>query len=190
MDLLDRLAGTVIYSREAVLDPPYTVQPGDTLPQIADRCQVPWQLLAKINGIADPLALRPGERLKVVRGPFDSVVNLRTNEVTLLLRGHYAARFTCAVGQDTATPVGEYAVVEKRANPTYYGPAGVINADDPSNPLGERQIDIGSRLSLHGCNTPQGLSPNESRGCIRLSNSDIDDVFDILSVGSRVVVKR
>ncbi|HEX7375776.1 MAG TPA: hypothetical protein VF278_01625, partial [Pirellulales bacterium] len=34
--LLDRLAGTVIYSREHLLERPYEVQPGDTLDKIAD----------------------------------------------------------------------------------------------------------------------------------------------------------
>ncbi len=189
LDLLDRLAATVIYSREHLVEPAYQAQPGDTLFTIADRHQVPWQLLGKINGITDPQRLAPGTSLKVLRGPFDAVVNQRTNEVTILLRGHYAGRFPCAIGQDAAIPLGEYSVSDKFANPTYYGPT-VVDADDPNNPLGERQILLGSnKLSLHGTSSPQGLG-NETRGSIRLSNADIDDVFDILSVGSRVVVRR
>jgi len=190
LDLLDRLAATVIYSREHLLEQPYVVRPGDTLLSVADRYQIPWELLAKINGVADPLRLRPGDNLKVVRGPFEAVVNLRTNELTLMLRGHYAGRFPCAVGQDAATPVGEYAIREKQANPTYYGPGGMIDADDPANPLGDRQIVLGNKVSLHGTSDPSGLAPHENRGSIRLSRTDIEDVFDILSVGSRVVIRH
>lgn len=190
LDLLDRLAATVIYSRENLLEPAYQVQVGDTLLTVADRYQVPWQLLAKINGVTDPQQIRSGEKLKVVRGPFDAVVNLRTNEVALMLRGHYAGRFPCAVGNDAATPVGEYAIREKVVNPTYYGPGGVVDADDPNNPLGERQLDLGNKLSIHATNDPNGMAPNETRGSIRLARTDCDDVFDILSVGSRVVIKR
>jgi len=190
LDLLDRLAATVIYSREHLIEPAYRVQPGENLYQIADRYQTPWQLLAKINGVADPHQVRPGDTLKVMRGPFDAVVNLRTNEVTLMLRGHYAGRFKCAVGQDATTPVGEYAVREKKANPTYYGPTGIVDADDPGNPLGERQLDLGSKISLHSTNDPNGIAPNETRGSIRLGRADAEDLYDILSVGSRVAIRR
>ena len=75
-ELLDQLAGTVIYSTQHLVEPPCEVQTGETLETIAQRYNVPWQLLAKINGIEDPHSLRPGERLKVVRGPFTAVISL------------------------------------------------------------------------------------------------------------------
>ncbi len=37
MDRLDQLAGTVVYSRQHMLEQPYTVQPGDTLEKVAGR---------------------------------------------------------------------------------------------------------------------------------------------------------
>lgn len=189
LELLDRLAATVIYSRDSWLEQAYTVQPGDTLMSIGDRYQVPWQLLGKINGIVEPNRIPPGTKLKVLRGPFEANVNLRTNEVTVLLRGHYAGRFPCAEGRDSPTTAGEYSIKEKHANPVYYGPT-IVDADDPNNPLGERQLVLGNKISLHGTTSPQGLNPSETRGSIRLSNADVDDLFDILSVGSRVVIRR
>ena len=35
---------------------------------VADKYQVPWQLLANINQVKDPMALLPGTELKVVGG--------------------------------------------------------------------------------------------------------------------------
>jgi LysM repeat protein len=64
--LLDQVAGTVVYSTQNLLENPYEVQPGERLEAISEKYQVPWQLLAKINGIDDPASLQPGERLKVV----------------------------------------------------------------------------------------------------------------------------
>jgi hypothetical protein len=51
--VLDQLAGTVIYSRKTFdgMEPLYTVRPGDTLDSIATSCNVPAILLARINGI-------------------------------------------------------------------------------------------------------------------------------------------
>ena len=91
--LLNQLAGTVIYSRDHLLLPAYEVQPGDTLERVAQHYKVPWQLLAKINGVADPNQLRPGDQLKVVQGPFDAHVNLRARQLTMMLGGASPAAF-------------------------------------------------------------------------------------------------
>jgi hypothetical protein len=188
LERVDQLAGTVIYSREHLLEPPYTVQPGDTLEKIAERYGVSWQLLGKINGISEGQPIRPGDQLKVMRGPFDALVSLHDFEMTLFLYGHYAGRFRIGIGQDQTTPEGELAVQNKVVNPTYYGPGQMIAPDDPANPLGGRWIDLGNRLGIHGTNDPASIGRAESRGCIRLSPPDIADVYDILSVGSRVTI--
>jgi len=188
-DLLDQLAGTVVYSRQHLLEPAYTVQPGDTLERIAERYDVPWQLLAKINGVPDSRYLRPGDQIKVLRGPFDASVNLTSYELTLMLRGRYAGRFKVGIGHDHSTPEGEFVVKNKVTNPAYPGPPPVA-ADDPANPLGERWIDLGNQIGIHGTNDPASIGRAESRGCIRLSPTDVDDVFDILSIGSKVVIRR
>jgi LysM repeat protein len=190
VDLLDRLAATVVYSREHLLEPAYVVRPGDTLDQIADRYQVPAPLLAKINGLADATQLPPGAALKVLRGPFDARVNLKTSELTLLLHGRYAGRFALTIGQDATTPEGEYNIKEKRTNPQYSGPGGIIEADDPNNPLGEFQLDLGNRISIHSA--PSGGVSNgaDLRGSLRLVPQDASDVFDMLTVGSRVTIHR
>jgi lipoprotein-anchoring transpeptidase ErfK/SrfK len=189
-DLLDQLAGTVVYSHESLVEPPYEVQQGETLQQVADRYQIPWQLLAKINGIADPAQVHPGEKLKVVRGPFSAVVDLNQKHMTLWIESRYAGSFPINVGRDQVAPPGTFEVKDKVENPIYYGPDQVIGADDPANPLGERWISLGQQLGIHGSNDPQGTARADERGCIRMSDRDIHDVYDILSVGSKVVIRR
>ena len=75
-DLLGQLAGTVIYSQQDLLLPPHVVAPGESLPSIASTLGISWQLLAKINNVAGPAQVRPGEHIKVIRGPFDAVVSV------------------------------------------------------------------------------------------------------------------
>lgn len=189
-ELLDQVAGTVVYSRQHLLEPPYVVQPGESLAQIAEKYEVPWQLLAKINGIRDPERLSPGQQLKVVRGPFDATIRLGRYELTLMLHGRYAGRFPIGIGRDQPVLEGSYVVKDKMVNPTYYGPNQVIDANDPNNPLGERLIGLGNRLSIHGTNDPQNIGRTGGPGTIALSARDVDDVYDILSIGSRVVIQR
>ena len=188
-DLLDQLAGTVIYSREHLLEPPYTVIPGDRLDQIAAKYQVPWELLAKINGIADPMNLTPGTQLKVVRGPFDGLIDKSRRRLTLFLDGMYAGSFPVGFGRDRPPVDGEYQVGAKVANPAYAGPDLQLSADDPNNPLGERLIDLGQGQVLHGTSEPANLTSDDARGCIRMAARDIEDVYDILTPGSRVIVR-
>lgn len=189
--LLDQLAGTVIYSRESLLEPPYEVQPGDNLEKIATAYSVPWQLLGKINGISDPQALHPGEKLKVVRGPFSAVVSLHTFRMTVWLNDLYAGSFPIGIGSDaTNTPEGMFDVQQKLENPTYYGPDHVVDANDPSNPLGERWISLGNHLGIHGTIDPASIGKAESRGCIRLTERDVNDVYDMLAPGSKVTIRR
>ncbi|RMF88486.1 MAG: LysM peptidoglycan-binding domain-containing protein [Planctomycetota bacterium] len=190
LDLLDQVAGTVIFSRQHLLEPPYTVKPGETLGQIADRYAVPWELLAKINGIRDPDHIPPGTQLKVVRGPFDAIVRLQERELTLMLDGKYAGRFRIGVGTDVDNLVGEYRVCEKRMHPIYYGPDGtIIDADSPNNPLGKYWIGLGGRIALHGTNDPANFDRPDAKGTIFLADRDIEDLYSILSINSHVTIE-
>jgi hypothetical protein len=189
--LLDQLAGTVIYSREHLLFPAYRVRPGDTLEQIAAECQVPWQLLARINGISDPNALQPGQDLKVLRGPFNAVITLSRYELALMLDGRYAGRFAIGIGRDVPELAGSYEVRDKVINPVYVGPDNAhVPADDPRNPLGELLLDLGDGVGLHGTNDSANVGGLAPRGTICLSDRDIDDLFAILSIGSPVLIQR
>ncbi len=192
--LLDQLAGTVIYSRQHWLEPAHVVKPGETLQQIAQQYQVPWQLLAKINGILPPYTVQPGEELKVVRGPFHAEVDLTRMQLTLFVDGgRYAGRFPIGVGQEIPPTPGEFAVVNKVENPQYV-PADSqkppIEGGSPQNPLGRKLIQLSQNLAIHGTNDPSRIGRSAAVGCIALLPKDMDDVFDILSTDSKVVIRR
>lgn len=188
VDLLDPLAGKVIYSTEHLIEPAYRSQPGDNLKNIADRYQVPWQLLANINGIENPETLLAGRELKVVRGPFRAEVSLSKNELTLFVDKVYAGRFAIGVGNDPAPVPGQYQINDKQPGRTYYAGSGqTIPIDDPNNPYGRVWLDLGNNLCIHG-SSPNGASPGQ--GCIALTARDAGDVFGILSKGSSVVISR
>jgi LysM repeat protein len=198
-DLLDQLAGTVIYSREHHLEPPHVVRPGETLEDIAEQYEVPWQLLANINRIDDPHRLRPGEELKVVRGPFHAEVHLADREMTVMLGRRYAGRFPIGVGHDVPPEQveGPYQVDQKTVGPSYVGPDGLrFRERDPRNPLGGWQLALSrpggepTGVSLHGTNDPGNVGRSCERGTICLDDRDIQDVYAILSVGSRVTIRR
>jgi len=200
--LLDQLAGTIIYSRQHFLEPAYVTQHGDTIGKVADKYNVPWQLLARINGFMPAGAsnvdaatkdqpLPVGRVLKVVRGPFDAVVHLDRRELTLIVQNRYAGRFPIGIGRDQPKLEGEYTVCTKTLNPTYYGPDSVtIRPNDPKNPLGGAWIGLTDRIGIHGTNNPQAIGRDDNRGAISTSDRDLQDLYGILTVGSRVTILR
>lgn len=186
LELLDPLAGRVIYSREHLLTSAHVTQQGETLKSIAAKYQVPEKLLVNINGLQRPELLTSGTELKVVPGPFRATVDLQRGEMTLFLRRLYAGRFPISVGNDPTPKIGEFQVKEKKEGQTYYSPAGAVAANDPRNPYGGHWIDLGN-MSVHG--SPQATTA-ASNGCISLAPGDASDIYHILSVGSKISVIR
>jgi lipoprotein-anchoring transpeptidase ErfK/SrfK len=186
-DLMDPLAGKVIYSVEHLIEAPYKVARGDTLEDIADRYQVPWQLLANINALETPDFLEPGLELKVVRGPFRAEVDLQRKELTVYAGRLYAGRFPVTLGTDPTPQPGDYRVYNKQPGRTYYaGDGRTIPAEDVNNPYGKVWIDLGGDVCIHG----SGEAAVPGQGCISLSPIDANDLYGILSKGSAVSILR
>jgi transposase-like protein len=93
--ILDMLALQVIYARDThILEPPYRVKPGETIESIARDFDLTPTLLRKINGLPESRALPAGTTLKVLYGQFDAQISIKRQELTLLLGGLYAGRFS------------------------------------------------------------------------------------------------
>ena len=205
--MLMQLAGEVIYLHPEKYFNLYTVQPGDTITSIAGQHQVPWQFIAKINGMTAPYHVNPGEQLKVVRGPFNAEIHLDRYELTLWLpvgtdssQSLYAGTFPIGLGGDCPKLQGDYIVDEKFINPEYpkfsqnpttFGPG------DANNPYGSRLLALTCvndqnhvKIGIHGTNNPQYIRQSVPYGFICLGARDINDLYDILSVGSRIKIER
>lgn len=185
---LDPLAREVIYSPRHLLEQPHRVGQSETLIDIATRYDVPWQLLANINQIDDPVAILPGTELKVVRGPFRAEVSVSMKELTLFLGDLYAGRFPIGIGSDPPPQPGTFTVQDKQTSKTYYDATGSpVPAGSPENPYGEIWIDLGGQLCIHG--SPSTTNPTD-KGCISLAADYADDLYGILSHGSSVTIHR
>ena len=190
--LLGQLAGSVIYSTEHRLEPPYMVKAGERLETIAKEYDVPWQLLAKINGITSADQLQPGQELKVVRGPFSAIIDISQRKVTLMLDRRYAGRFTLDVDPSVTVEEGYWEVNQKLLTPANAGLAGA----GPTTPSEERSLmlsnssgEVSQVAILRGAASSNPLTEPAER-VLRLNPTDAEDVFDILSLGSKVVIRR
>lgn len=185
---LDPLAREVIYSKRHLLEQPRRVGSSETLIEIAKEYEVPWQLLANINQVDDPITVLPGTELKTLRGPFRAEVDLTNKQMTMFLGDLYAGRFEIEVGSDPPPSPGTFTVQDKQTSHVYYNRGGVpVAADSPENPYGKMWLDLGGQICIHG--SPNTVQPSKE-GCISVAGDYADDVYGILSQGSTVTIRR
>ena len=178
-DLLGQLAGTVIYSQQDLLMPPHVVAPGETLPAIAAPLGVSWQLLAKINGVSDPMQLIPGEHLKVIRGPFDAVVSVARRRLSLQVNGAYAGSFPVVVGREFLPRVGSsLPVAETRRDAAAGGPSA------------GSAILLADGLVVQAADDPAVVADDAAPGSLIVSARDFAELVDLLGPGSSVLVRQ
>ena len=191
-ELLSQLAGSVIYSTEHRLEPPYMVQAGEQLSDIAQKYSVPWQLLAKINGISGSDQLQPGQQLKVVRGPFSALIDLSERRMTLLLDRRYAGQFPLDIEPSTSVEEGHWTVNQKLLTPgsaTLMGSTS-SSSDQKSIMMTSTSGGASQIVILRGSNTSAPAATDPAGRVLRLKSKDVDDVYDILSLGSPVTIRR
>ncbi len=103
---------------------------------------------------------------------------------------------TAAAGY--TTPVGNWKVVDKRENPTWYNPAPdswgadlpPVIAPGPGNPLGTRAIYLNAPgIRIHGTYSSSSIGTYASHGCIRMYIADSEELFGQVDVGARVIIK-
>jgi LysM repeat protein len=188
--LLSQLAGSVIYSTEHRLEPPYLVQAGERLETIAEKYEIPWQLLAKINGITSADQLTPGQELKVVRGPFSALIDLSQRTMTLMLDRRYAGKFALNFDPGVNVEEGHWEVNQKLLTPANASLTGAGGAsEERSLTIASIEQGVSQVAILRGATSSNPVTEPAGR-VLRMNSADAEDVFDILSLGSKVVIRR
>lgn len=99
--------------------------------------------------------------------------------------------YKIAVGKKTTpTPLGSFKVVNKVVNPGWF-PQGKdpIPAGVDYNPIGTRWIGLSEKsYGIHGTNQPKSIGKKASKGCIRMNNKDVEELFDLVSIGTTVQI--
>jgi len=108
-----------------------------------------------------------------------------------------AKTYTVAVGQEgLETPEGLYAIESKEVEPTWHVPesswAGSLAGQDippgPSNPLKARWMGIFEGAGIHGTEDTWSLGSAASHGCVRMSIPDVEELYDLVEVGTPIYI--
>lgn len=171
----------LIFSRRSSPDAAmYEVKPGDSLASIARKHDTTWELVKRINGIKDENVIRVGEPLKVPRGPFDVVVDKSELTLTVYLRGNFVKEYKVGIGKNGCTPEGEFHVENKLTKPVWIHEGKHYSYGDPGNPLGTHWIGFSGQYGIHGTKERDSIGKEASKGCIRMLNEDVEELFSLL----------
>jgi lipoprotein-anchoring transpeptidase ErfK/SrfK len=118
------------------------------------------------------------------------LVSIPDRKLALFADGKLVRIYRVAVGKtSTPSPVGEFKIVNRVSNPTYYHKGQVIAAGT-GNPVGTRWMGLSAKgYGIHGTNQPNSIGKAASTGCIRMSKLDLEELFAIVDVGDSVQIR-
>lgn len=170
------------YSKE------YTVQAGDSLAKIAKVFGTTIELIKRSNNLASD-NIRQGRRLKVVTAKFSVVVDKSQNILLLKQNDGVIETYRVATGTNNCTPVGTFNITTKLVDPVWYKTGAAVPPGSPENILGTRWIGLSKEgYGIHGTNDPASLGKQATAGCIRMLNSDVEELYSILPEGTEVTI--
>lgn len=141
----------------------------------------------------------PGDSTSPPAGPVDAApIRLEVDTGTFVLtvfRGEEALRrFPVGLGRNASTPTGSFRIANKLVNPAWYNRGNVVAAGDPANPIGAYWMGLGrdgkaTSYGIHPTQDPDAIGAEMSRGCIRMRPADAAALFELVPLGTGVVIR-
>lgn len=168
----------------------YQVQPGDSLGKIAKQYKTTIELIRKANSLKRDV-IQPGQKLKIEKEPFSAEISIKKNTLWLKQGKYDVKKYRVSTGEKGNTPVGDFKIANKVVSPTWYYENKVIPPGDPQNGLGTRWLGFDLKgYGIHGTIEPEKIGQPASLGCVRMLNDDVEELFDLLPIGTVVRVRK
>lgn len=166
----------------------YEVKPKDALVKIAKKFGTTVGLIKRANKLKSDI-IRPGQKLKINTCKFSILIDKSQNLLFLKSKNEVIKTYVVSTGENNSTPAGKFKIVNKLINPTWYKTGAIIPPDSPKNILGTRWMGFNiAGYGIHGTTDPDSIGKQVTMGCIRMRNSDVEELFDIVPVGTEVVI--
>ncbi|HEY9825908.1 MAG TPA: L,D-transpeptidase [Stenomitos sp.] len=150
------------------------------------------ELATRLPGLSDVNAYLP-----LVVEPMRLELDLSQRRVTLFRAGKAFKSYPVAVGRPGwETPTGTFKIETKFKNPKWVNPftGEIIAGGSADNPLGKRWMgfwtDKKNWAGFHGTNSVSSIGTAASHGCVRMFEKDIDELFELVAVGTPLLVKH
>ncbi|OXM84108.1 L,D-transpeptidase family protein [Paenibacillus rigui] len=121
-----------------------------------------------------------GGLIKPLTEPMQIIVD-KTNHRLALVSGQIIVRnYPVGLGAER-TPEGTFAISEKVRNPN-----GKSNGE-----FGSRGMTLSdTNYAIHGTNKPSSIGKDQSLGCVRMLQEDLEELFDMAPMGTPVTIGK
>jgi lipoprotein-anchoring transpeptidase ErfK/SrfK len=145
---------------------------------------------AALDANALAMAINGGERpgpasgqpylTKPLTEPLQIIVDKENHRLALVSGNIIIRNYPVGLGGDK-TPEGEFAITEKVRNPN-----GKSDGE-----FGSRGMTLSDTLyAIHGTNKPSSIGLDQSLGCVRMLKEDVEELFDMVPLGTKVTIGR
>jgi len=132
-------------------------------------------------------------------GPGEIIVSFGDRRLYYITRPGEAISYPIAIPREEDRWQGVTTVSDKKINPSWRPTAEMLAENPrlpswvpgghPMNPLGVRALYLGTSMyRIHGTDAPWTIGTAVSKGCIRMLNEDVLDLFPRAQIGARVTV--
>lgn len=148
---------------------------------------------SKKNTVADRQAVKFDPKF----APGEVIVSFGDRRLYHVTGPGRATSYPIAVPRAESRWDGALRVTQKRVDPPWTPTAEMrrenpaippmVPGGDPKNPMGARALYLGSTLyRIHGTDAPSTIGLNVSRGCVRMHNEHVIELYDRVPVGAKV----
>ncbi len=125
------------------------------------------------------------------------LVDLSQRKLRLYDHSKMLKKYGIAIGMPGhTTPLGTFKIIAKAKNPSWRRPASdwaagmpAYIAPGPRNPLGTRALYLNvSGIRIHGTHKTWSIGHAQSHGCMRVANSNIEKLYPLVPVGTKVFI--
>jgi LysM repeat protein len=169
----------------------YVAKSGDSFEKIAARAGISVNLLTDLNNLARGCkTLQIGQNLKLPKGAPRVVVSKSEYCASLYFGNNLVRQYVVAHGKNNNTPEGRAKVTNMCVDPEKTS----RGANDPTAEMKLRWIGLSkfgerSGFGLHGTQYPDSIPGQTSKGCIRMKDEDVVELYDMLRPGNEVEIR-
>lgn len=182
---IDILFSSVVTDEDVL----YKVEPGDTLSKIAKKFGTTIDLIKEANSLESDV-IRADSKLKVSKAKYKILIDKSQNLLTLLSEDNSIIKvYAVSTGENNSTPLGTFEIVNKIKDPVWYREGAIVPAESPDNILGSRWLGLSEKgYGIHGTIDPDSVGRQATQGCVRMHNSDVEELYTIVTTGTEVTI--
>jgi len=186
-------ANTLIFTTDYI-SPDKTnhiVRAGDSLDKIVKQYCTTLEAIQKSNNLPTTSStIRLNQSLIVFKGEWSIRISKSKFRLQLYNKGKLFKAYKIATGKGNKTPEGKFVIAAKIKEPEWTNKGIKYPFGTPENVLGTRWMKLRAAkdnpnkhltgYGIHGTWEPDSLGKMASNGCIRMKNSDVEELFAII----------